>query len=201
MISENFVWLALLISTLGAGIYLFDTLKGRVKPNKVTWILWAINPLIAFAAEAHQLVGIQSLFTFMIGFTPLIIFFASFVNKKAYWKITRPDVICGLFSILGLSLWYFTKVGNLAIVFSIVADAFAALPTLYKSYKNPETENSFAYLTASISGLITVLTIRYWNFETYAFPAYIFLINILIILAIKLQFGKKKSQAAPSNKI
>jgi len=200
MISENFVWLAILISTLGAGIYLFDTLKGRVKPNKVTWILWSINPLIAFAAEAHQLVGVQSLFTFMIGFTPLIIFFASFVNKKAYWKITSPDVICGLFSILGLSLWYFTKVGNLAIVFSIVADAFAALPTLYKSYKNPETENSFAYLTASISGLITVLTIRHWNFETYAFPAYIFLINILIILAIKIPFMKKKIQGATDNK-
>lgn len=200
MISENFVWLALLITVFGCGFYFLDTIRGKVKPNKVTWILWAINPLIAFAAEAHQLVGIQSLFTFMIGFTPLIIFFASFVNKKAYWKITRPDIICGLFSILGLSLWYFTKVGNLAIVFSIVADAFAALPTLYKSYKNPETENSFAYLTASISGLITVLTIRHWNFETYAFPAYIFLINILIILAIKIQFMKKKVQAATYNK-
>jgi hypothetical protein len=78
----------------------------------------------------------------------------------------------------------------LAIVFSLIADAFAALPTLYKAYKNPDTENSFAYLTAAISGIITLLTIRYWNFETYAFPAYIFLINLLIVIAIKFQFKK-----------
>jgi hypothetical protein len=193
MISENFIWLALLINLFGTVIYLIDTLKGKVKPNKVTWILWSVNPLIAFAAEIHQQVGIQSLLTFMIGFGPLVIFLASFVNKKAYWQITKADVACGLFSLIGLSLWYFTKVGNLAIVFSIVADAFAALPTLYKSYHHPKTENSFAYFTVAVSGIITLLTIRYWNFETYAFPAYIFLINLLIVIAIRFQFGKKKN--------
>ena len=193
MISENFIWLALLINLFGTVIYLLDTLKGKVKPNKVTWILWSVNPLIAFAAEIHQQVGIQSLLTFMIGFGPLVIFLASFVNKRAYWQITKADVACGLLSLIGLSLWYFTKVGNLAIVFSIVADAFAALPTLYKSYYHPKTENSFAYFTAAVSGVITLLTIRYWNFETYAFTAYIFLINLLIVIAIKFQFGKKNN--------
>jgi len=78
----------------------------------------------------------------------------------------------------------------LAIIFSIVADAFAALPTLYKSYRYPQTENTSAYLTASISGIITVLTIREWNFATSAFPLYIILINFLIVSAIKFQFKK-----------
>jgi len=193
MLNENFIWIALLINSFGTVIYLWDTLKGKVKPNKVTWILWSVNPLIAFAAEVHQQVGIQSLLTFLIGFGPLIIFLASFVNKKAYWKITKTDVLCGLFSIFGLTLWYFTKVGNIAIVFSIVADGFAALPTLYKAYQHPKTENAFAYLTAAISGVITVLTIREWNLATYGFPAYIFLINLLIVIAIKFQFSKSKS--------
>jgi len=193
MISENFIWVALLINLFGTAIYLLDTLKGKVKPNKVTWILWTINPLIAFAAEIHQQVGIQSLLTFLIGFGPLLIFLASFVNKNAYWKITKADVVCGLFSLIGLSLWYLTRVGNLAIVFSIIADAFAALPTLYKAYHHPKTENSFAYLTASVSGAITLFTITFWNFQTYAFPAYIFLINFLIVIAIRFQFNKNKS--------
>src|ERR1035437_1488008 len=101
MISENFIWLALLINLFGTVIYLLDTLKGKVKPNKVTWILWSVNPLIAFAAEIHQQVGIQSLLTFMIGFGPLVIFLASFVNKRAYWQITKADVACGLLSLIG----------------------------------------------------------------------------------------------------
>jgi hypothetical protein len=104
MISENFIWAALLINLFGTVIYLLDTVKGRVKPNKVTWLLWTVNPLVAFAAEIHQQVGIQSLLTFAIGFGPLIIFLVSFVNKKAYWKTTRADIACGLLSLIGLSL-------------------------------------------------------------------------------------------------
>jgi len=46
--------------------------------------------LIAFKAQIKEGVGIhQALLTFMVGFIPLIIFIASFINKKAYWKIGK----------------------------------------------------------------------------------------------------------------
>lgn len=77
----------------------------------------------------------------MVGFTPLCIFIASFFNKKSYWKITKFDLLCGLFSIFGLVLWYITKEGNIAILFAIFSDLSAGIPTLVKSFKYPETEN------------------------------------------------------------
>ncbi len=192
MISENFVWLALFLNFAATIYYVWETIKGRVKPNKVTWILWAVSPLIAFAAEVNQRVGIQSLLTFLIGFGPILIFIASFVNKRAYWKITRNDLICGALSLVGLALWYITRVGNLAIFFSITADVFASLPTVYKAYRYPETENFPAFLVGAISGLITLLTIKDWNFQTYAYPLIIFLVNSLIAIAIKFQFKRIK---------
>jgi len=50
------------------------------------------------------------------------------------------DLICGILSLVGLVLWMITKVGNVAIFFSIVADGLAAVPTLVKAYKYPDTE-------------------------------------------------------------
>lgn len=94
MLNENFVILGAVILAIGSLSYLIDTLKGKVKPNRVTFFLWALAPLIAFAAEIKQGVGIQSLMTFMVGFSPLLIFLASFVNKKAEWKLGSFDFIC-----------------------------------------------------------------------------------------------------------
>lgn len=82
MLNENFVILGAVIAAIGSLSYLIDTIKGKAKPNRVTFFLWTLAPMIAFAAEIKQGVGMQSLITFMVGFSPLLIFLASFTNKK-----------------------------------------------------------------------------------------------------------------------
>lgn len=193
MINENFVILGAIIFFFGSIGYFLDTLKGKVKPNRVTWFIWSLAPLIAFAAQIREGVGIhQSLLTFMVGFIPLIISIASFVNKKAYWEIGRLDIICGVLALVGLFLWYITGTGIIAIFFSILVDALAAFPTVVKSYKFPETENYFLYFANAISAAITLLTIKIWNFETFGFSLYIFLLTSLLAILIKFKVGKQK---------
>src|SRR2546421_3007943 len=155
MINQNFVILGAIIAAAGSFSYLIDTMKGKVKPNRVSFLLWSLAPLIAFVAEIKQGVGLQSLMTFIVGFLPLTIFVASFVNKKAEWKLTRFDLSCGALSLMGLLLWYIAKSGNVAIVFSILADGLAALPTVVKAFSFPETENGWPYFTSTISAAIT----------------------------------------------
>ena len=152
--------------------------------------MWALAPLIAFAAEIKEGVGIQSLMTFGVGFSPLLIFLASFVNKKSVWKLRRFDFICGALALFGLLLWYITKNGNLAIFFGILADGAAATPTLLKSYRFPETENYHVYLTAVISATITLLTIDIWNFAHFGFPLYILILCTTFVLLIKFRMGE-----------
>ena len=98
---------------------------------------------MAFGAELHEGVGIQALMTFIVGFSPFLVFLASFVNKKSYWKITKFDVVCGALALLGLSLWLVTREGNAAIAFAIAGDTFAGIPTFKKAFTHPETESYF----------------------------------------------------------
>lgn len=193
MLNPNFVIVGAVIGTLGKVSYIIDTVKGKVKPNRVSFLLWSLAPLIAFFAEIKEHVGIQSLMTFSVGFLPLTIFIASFVNKKSEWKIGRFDIFCGAVSILGLILWYITQVGTIAIIFSIIADAMAGLPTIIKSYKYPETENVWAFVTDAISAGVTLLTITTWDFPHVAFPLYILIVSIIISSCIQFKFGKIKS--------
>src|SRR3989344_6305156 len=95
MLDERFVILGAFINFLGAMSYIISTLKGHTKPNRVTWLLWAAAPMLAFSAQIKQGVGIISLTTFMAGFNPMLILLASFVNKKSEWKITKFDMAFG----------------------------------------------------------------------------------------------------------
>ncbi len=191
MINENFVIVGVILQSIGGFNYLVDTVRGKIQPNKVTWLLWSIAPLIAFAAEISQGVGIQALTTFIVGFVPLIIFLASFLNKKAEWKLGRLDFICGALSLIGIALWFITRQGNIAILFSIFADALAAIPTIVKSYYYPESENDAVYLVGVINAGIGLLVIKDWNFEHYGFPAYLLVLTIILVLLIRFRIGKK----------
>ena len=190
MLPEYFVIIGSIIFFFGSISYFIETIQGKVKPNRITWFLWALAPFIAFYAQIKQGVGIQSLLTFTVGFIPIIIFLASFVNKKAYWKITRLDWLCGILSVGGVILWQVTKIGNIAITFAILADFLAALPTIIKSYTNPDSENYLLYFTNAVSAGLTLLTIKNWNFETVSFPLYIFVLTGLLAVLIKFKIGE-----------
>ncbi len=191
MIHPNFVIVGVIIQFFGGLSYLVDTVKGKVRPNRVTWLLWSIAPMIAFVAEIKQGVGILSLSTFIVGFVPLLIFISSFVNKKSEWKLSRFDLVCGFLSVLGLIFWYITQVGNIAIFFSIVADGLAALPTIVKSYKEPDTENDLPFTLGVVSSGIAVLAIQHWNFQSYGFPVYLVAVNLIIAVLVRFKIGKK----------
>lgn len=191
MINENFVYLGLLIIFLGEVSYLIKTIRGKVQPNRTTWFLWTLAPLIVFVAQIKQGVGLQAFLAFITGFVPLLTLLATFYNKKAYWKTTRLDLLYGFLSIFGLFLWLITGVGNLAIILNIFADLMGSIPTVLKSFKKPESESAFAYGIIGAGSLITVLTIHEWNFQTYGFPIYIFLICSLLFVLIQFKIGKR----------
>ena len=119
--------------------------------------------------------------TLVVGINPLLVFLASFINKNAYWKIEKIDYFYGALSIIGIIAWKITGEGNIAIVFSILADAFASVPTVIKAFKNPETENPIIFLCSGINALITLLTIKEWTFAHYAFPTYFIIISTILV--------------------
>ena len=190
MINEKFVLIGALLNIVGSGTYAFNTLKGKTKPNRVTWFLWALAPLIAVSAQWAEGVTWAALMTFMVGFGPLIIFLASFVNRKAFWKITKLDIVCGLISVLALVLWLITGQGIVAIIFSILADFVAGVPTLVKAFYEPETEHPSVFRNSAISAAITLLTIKEWSFANYGFALYIFAICLILYLLIRFKLGK-----------
>jgi len=181
-------WLIILsaiISIGGSYAYIKDTLAGKTQPNKVSWFLWALAPLIgtgaAISAQADFWVTSR---IFLAGFLPVLVFIASFVNKKSYWKITSFDIACGIFSFMALITWLVMESFQLAILLAVIADGFAALPTIRKAWKFPSTETGLTYIAAFIGTLLVLPSIPVWNIENSAFQIYLLIANFLLVASI-----------------
>jgi hypothetical protein len=181
---QYLVFLAAGVVLVGAYVYVKSMLEGSVKPNRVSWLLWTIAPMIGFAAEVSNGIGLAAVPVFMAGFSPLLIFVASFAVKGAHWKLVKLDYACGLLSILALVFWVVTSDPDIAIVFAILSDALASVPTLIKGWQYPETESAWPYLIGAFSGFTSFLAITAWTFSQYAFPAYFVIVSILLVLSI-----------------
>lgn len=186
MIDPRFAILGALIVLTGNAAYARDTVRGNTQPNRVSWMLWALAPMIAFAAEVVQGVGLNAVLALAVGVGPLLVVAASFLDPKAYARVTPFDAACGVLSLIALGAWAATGRGNVAILLSVVADFLAAIPTIRKAYRYPHTEHAVAFLSGVAGGAITLLTIKPgdWGFASVAFPAYILLDSGLIAALI-----------------
>lgn len=196
MIPDWFVFVAIGFNFVGIIGYVAAVLRGRARPNRVTFALWALAPLIAFAAEVQEGVGIRSLLTLAVGLGPLFVLGASYISRQAEWEITRFDLVCGALSLVGLALWIVSGDGNVAIAFAIAADGLAALPTVRKSYLDPDSEHAPAYGCAFIASGITLLTVGELTFAAVAFPLYLLAINGLIIALVVSRIGLRRAPLA-----
>jgi hypothetical protein len=133
--------------------------------------------MVIFVAQRAKGVEGLSWTAFVAGFTPLLIVAASFLNKKSYWKSEPRDYYLMAAAIIGMILWAVTGNPNLALLFALVADILAGIPTLIKSYTHPQSESWVAYAISAFGFGISFLSIQSHNFETTAFVAYIFLLN------------------------
>jgi hypothetical protein len=191
MIPEYFAVVGAIVASLGGLYYLYETIRGNARPNRVTWLLWGLFPMIIFVAQRAQGVEGLSWATFAAGFTPLLILLASFLNKKAYWKTEPRDYYLMAAAIAGIILWALTDDPNLAILLSLAADVLAGLPTLIKAYRHPQTESSIAYAISTLGFGMGILAIPSFTFENAAFITYVFILNgLLAVFASRRSSGQ-----------
>lgn len=184
MLNENIIFIGIALNIIFIFFYIKSIFKGNTRPNLVSWFVWMLAPFVGVFLQLKGGAGLSVLATFMPGFVPFLVILFALFKKNAFWKINSFDLICGLFSIMALIIYFQTQNITLAIIFAILSDGLAAIPTLIKSYTNPESESYFGYIGGIITNIFALLIIKDWTFSIYGFSLYFIFINILIISVI-----------------
>ena len=162
--------------------YIISILQGQTKPNPATWWLWAINgPLLSLGNLAA---GAD--YTMLPIICPVIAqwFIAILSIKYGDGGWSRFDRRCLIASGISFILWRILNYDLIAIILPLVIDILGALPTLKKSYYEPETEDLLTYILYTVGGFFTVLAVTKWSFEIAITPVYILCLNAAIVLIL-----------------
>jgi hypothetical protein len=181
--------IGVLLAVIGSIQYLVDTIRGRTKPNRVSWLIWSASPMIGAIASFMDGAGLAIMPAFMAGFLPLLIFISSFFNKNSYWKLGWFDYICGALAVAALVVFIVAEDATVTIIFAIVSDALACVPTVIKSYRHPETESGLFFLLGAASQVTGFIALEAWSFTTAGLLIYIFGMDIMFSILI---YGRKR---------
>ena len=181
MLPTNIIYLAIPVILIGYFFYFKDIFYGQTRPSLVSWFLWMLGPFIGVFFQLKAGAGLSVIPVFSAGFGPLVIVVVLFFKRNFIWKITTFDMICGIFSILALVLYALTHNLGLSILFAILSDFFAFIPTYTKAWKFPETEHTSIYYASIFNNILALLVIQNFIFVIYSFSIYLIVANAILI--------------------
>jgi len=158
---EVVAMVAAAIALFGAVPYVIDTLRGRTRPNRATWTVYAVVGSLAvissYAAGGRWslLVGVA----YAIG--PIGILLASIRHGEGGWS--PLDRSCLGLAALGLIGWAVSGDPRVGVVLQTVADAAGTVPTWVKAWRDPAHENRRAWTLYAIAALLNLFAITNWS--------------------------------------
>jgi len=181
MLPEKIIFVGVAINLFCSIWYIKNIIYGGTKPNLVSWFIWMLAPFVGVFLLLKAGAGLSSLGVFWAGFGPFLVIIFCLFKKNAFWKIQLFDIVCGLFSVMALVLYVITHNLAVSIIFAILSDFLAYIPTYIKSWKYPETETGSTYIGGVINNTLALLIIKNWVFAIYSFPLYLVLANLIEI--------------------
>jgi hypothetical protein len=159
--------------------YIITIFQRKTRPNRASWWIWATNGLILSASyySAGASNTIWALICAVIA--QFIIALLSLKYGEGGWN--RFDRVCMFGAGTSLLLWWQFSSPVIAIILTIIIDFFGALPTLKKSYYEPEKEDLLTWILYVIASLLNILAIENWSFTILIPPLYVFFINTTIV--------------------
>lgn len=180
------------IAMLSTVPYLVDIVRGKTKPNIVTWLTWTM--LTSISGAAALAAGEPKTAMFLFGSSLCTGAVVVLGLKYGTAKFTRFDVICQVSALLGLVFWLVFNSPTIGIVVPLAIDFIGALPTFRHAWVKPAEETWQSFFVGIIAPMFTIASLTRFNIASLAFPLYLFLANTALVLTIIL---RRKQQGIP----
>lgn len=161
--------------------YFISIHKKEIKPHPISWLLWTIIGGVNLIFYRQTGAIYSQIIAYASFFIPLTIFSVSLRSwNKSFSKL---DYFCLFISIFSLIVGIIYKNPLIGLTLNIVlADFIAFLPTIIKTYKNPESENRSTWFITIIANILTLSVINNWTFAIVLLPLYTLFMNTIVWL-------------------
>jgi hypothetical protein len=187
-------------AALGATTYIVytrDVLRTGIRPNRASWIIWAVvNWITAFSYVSSGASWSSCIvFVFAVGTT----FLGTFSLFKGEGGVNRFDIGCLLAAAFCILLWISTSSPLPALVLSLVTNCVGTFPTARKLWLKAGNESIVAWTMWTMSNLINVTAILTSTKAAVIVPPIYFSVQCAILVALvwRAQGGIRPRQTKP----
>ena len=183
MIKIILVVLASVLALVGNIPYLFDIVKGRVKPHPYTWLVWTIVSCVVFFGQVAKGAGIGAIPTAVSEIFTIIIFLFSL--KYGFKNPPKIDKYFLVAALLGIIPWILTKDPTISVIIVVSIDLIAFVPTLHKTYCHPKSEAPLLYGTNALRHAIALGALGSYNVATMLHSISMIITNSIMVIFIR----------------
>lgn len=179
-IQELLGQLAGVISLLGFVPYIAEIVQGKTRPNRATWWIWTVVGAMLcgsyYASGARHTLWVPV--SYVIG--PLVTALLSLKYGEGGWE--PFDRNCLGASLLSLVVWWLARSPLVALVANIGIDLLGALPTIRKSYREPEAESLLSWTVFLVADALNLYAMGAWTLATSLYPVYLFTLAAVLVM-------------------
>lgn len=146
--------------------YIWAITKGKTKPAKASWLIWATLDSIILIGMYFK----HSLNGQIIGAVAGAWIIAILAIKYGVAGWTILDKFCLAGAALGILLWQISGNPNFGITTSLVVILLGSIPTFASAYKDPSKEDRKTWTIFFISCVIAIPAIPTWTLENAGQP-------------------------------
>ena len=179
--------IAAVLAVIGNISYLKDTVRGKVVPHPYTWFIWSIVSMTTFFGGLMKGAGIGALPTGIAeGFTIIIFLFSlKHLFRGRAGHIRKIDNYFLAIALLGLIPWALTKDPTMSVIVVVVIDVIAFIPTLRKTWAQPDTEKPLLYGMNVSRHILTLFSLGAYNIATMIHSIFMIVTNTLMVLFVR----------------
>ena len=166
-----FAYLAIAVSAMRYGTYLWAIYKKEAKPHFFSYFNWGLVTAIGAYAQM-QLQGGPSTWVLMVVSTScfLIALLSLFVGTK---NVMRSDWYAFIGGLLVIPVWLSTKSPFLALVLVVIIDVLSYYPTFRKSWRDPWEEPPVSFFWAGLRYFLMLFAVPVPTVQTLFYPLFL----------------------------
>ncbi len=149
-----------------------DTLRGTSHPKRETWLIWTVLGALSASSTIYEGATYSADFALarVLGSGAIL---ALCISHGRGRFLTRLDETVLLLCGVGILVWYHTDSAVFALALSIGLSALAAVPTVIKCVRAPNTESIATWWLSLVAAVLGVAAVGDLNPVLLAYPAYL----------------------------
>ena len=177
--------LSVVMAILAAVIYVFQTLRGEVRPHPLSWFLFGILSATGYWVQRDQ--GANQGSWTLLAMTIICFIFVAVSVARGERSFSRQEWAFAVAGGAVFVVYLFTREANIAAALTTVVDALGYGPTFIRGWTHPKKDSVTSFALNGAKFVPSLMAMDPISFATSFYPATLMMLNAAVSIMLMIR--------------